>query len=266
MLALPWLSLALLSIGYLIALTYGQLSALAAVSIALLVIAGYAVRQQRKPWARYLGHGLFIVLALSLAMHWLPGFYNGRGIDPQRFTRDAVPFSMYLNQDKPLIGFWLLLACPWIVARRSLRLTLCVTALALTLTAVAALGGAVLLGITSWAPKWPEQSWLWVLNNLLLVTLVEEALFRGYVQGGLSRRLKHLPYGDNLALLLASLLFGLVHLGAGWQWTLLAGIAGVGYGLAYRFGGLGAAVMTHFGVNLVHFGLFVYPMLMPVTG
>ncbi|SET52933.1 hypothetical protein SAMN03159512_02615 [Pseudomonas sp. NFR09] len=261
MIALPWLYLALLSIGYLLALIYGQLGVLAGVSVALLLIAGYAVRQQRTPWARYLGHGLFIVLALSLAMHWLPGFYNGRGIAPQRFTEDAVPFSMYLNQDKPLIGFWLLLACPWIVARRSLRLSICVAALALTLTAIAALGGAALLGVISWAPKWPEQAWLWVLNNLLLVTLVEEALFRGYVQGGLSRRFKHLPYGENLALLLASLLFGLVHIGAGWHWVLLASIAGVGYGLAYRFGGLGAAVATHFGLNLLHFGLFTYPML-----
>ena len=119
MIALPWLYLLLLSIGYVLALTYGQLGMLAAVSVVMLLIAGYAVRQQRNPWARYLGHGLFIVLALGLAMHWLPGFYNGRGIAPQRFTPDSVPFSMYLNQDKPLIGFWLLLACPWIVARRS---------------------------------------------------------------------------------------------------------------------------------------------------
>ncbi|MFV3017315.1 CPBP family intramembrane glutamate endopeptidase, partial [Pseudomonas sp. KHB2.9] len=112
--ALPWVYLVLLSIGYALALLYGQLGVLAAISVALLLIAGYAVRQQRTPWARYVGHGLFIVLALGLAMHWLPGFYNGRGIAPQRFSADAVPFSMYLNQDKPLIGFWLLLACPWI--------------------------------------------------------------------------------------------------------------------------------------------------------
>jgi len=148
--ALPWVYLVLLSIGYALALVYGQLGVLAAISVALLLIAGYAVRQQRTPWARYVGHGLFIVLALGLAMHWLPGFYNGRGIAPQRFSADAVPFSMYLNQDKPLIGFWLLLACPWIVARRSLRLSICVTALALALTAIAALGGAALLGIISW--------------------------------------------------------------------------------------------------------------------
>ena len=44
------------------------------------------------------------------------------------------------------------------------------------------------------------------------------------------------------------------------QGSLLAGIAGVGYGLAYRYGGLQAAVVTHFGLNLLHFGLFTYPM------
>ena len=52
-----------------------------------------------------------------------------------------------------------------------------------------------------------------------------------------------------------------MHFGAGWQWVTLASIAGVGYGLAYRFGGLGAAIATHFGLNLLHFGLFTYPML-----
>lgn len=259
MIALPWTYLTLLSMGYGLALIYGHLGWLAAISFALLLFAGFAVRQQQIPIGRFLGHGLFIFLAVALAMHWLPGFYNGRAIDPQRFTDDAVPFAMYLNQDKPLIGFWLLLVCPWIVGRRSLKLSVYATALGLTVSAVLALGGALLLGVISWAPKWPDQAWLWVLNNLLLVTLVEEALFRGYIQGGLSRQFKHLPYGENLALLLASMLFGLVHLGAGWQWVLLAGLAGVGYGLAYRFGGLGAAIATHFGLNLLHFGLFTYP-------
>lgn len=259
--ALPWLYLALLSLGYGLALSFGQLGWLALISFGLLLVAGFAVRQQQVPVARLLGHAVFIFLALSLALHWLPGFANGRAIAPLRFTDNAVPFSMYLKLDKPLIGFWLLLACPWIVAARSLRLTVFASALGLTLSAVMALGGALLFGMIAWAPKWPDQAWLWLLNNLLLVTLVEEALFRGYIQGGLSRLFKHLPYGENLALLLASLIFALAHVGAGWHWVLLAGLAGVGYGLAYRFGGLAAAIATHFGLNLLHFSLFTYPML-----
>jgi membrane protease YdiL (CAAX protease family) len=261
MLALPWTFLALLAFGYGLALTFGSLDWLAAIPVCLLLVAGAAVRQREKPVVRYFGHGLFIVLALALALHWLPGFHSGLAIGNERFTDDAVPFSMYLNLDKPLIGFWLLLVCPWIVGRQSLRLFLPASVIALTLSAVLALGGALLLGIITWAPKWPDSAWLWLLNNLLLVTLVEEALFRGYIQGGLGRWLKNLRHGEHLALLLASLIFGLAHAGAGWQWVLLASLAGVGYGLAYRFGGLTAAIATHFGLNLLHFGLFTYPML-----
>lgn len=258
---MPWPYLILLTLGYGLALSYGHLGWLAAITIALFLIAGFAARQQHIRIARPLGHALFLFMTLALAMHWLPGFYNGIGIPRLRFTDDAVPFSMYLNLDKPLIGFWLLLVCPWIVGVRSLRLSAYATGLGLAVSTLLALGGAVMLGMIAWAPKWPDQAWLWLFNNLLLVTLVEEALFRGYIQGGLSRAFKHLPQGEHLALLLASLVFGLAHLGAGWQWVLLSGLAGIGYGLAYRFGGLGAAIATHFGLNLLHFGLFTYPML-----
>jgi membrane protease YdiL (CAAX protease family) len=41
-------------------------------------------------------------------------------------------------------------------------------------------------------------------------------------------------------------------------WKLLALLS---LGLAYRFGGLAAAIATHFALNVLHFGLFTYPML-----
>jgi membrane protease YdiL (CAAX protease family) len=261
MLVMPWPYLTLLSAGYVLALTYGQITAQASIAIILLLLTGFAARQQHARYVRYLGHAVFILLALTLALHWWPGFQNARMIDQERFTENAVPFSMNLNLDKPLIGFWLLLVCPWIIGRHSFMQALKTGALTLSLTALVTLGGASLLGIVEWSPKWPPQAWLWINNNLLLVTLVEEALFRGYIQGGLSRRLQHLHYGEHLALLIASLLFGLAHWGAGWEWVLLATLAGVGYGLAYRFGGLAAAISTHFGLNLLHFGLFSYPMM-----
>lgn len=258
---LPWPYLALLTLGYCLALSYGQLGVQAIASLLALVLTGMAAYPSRPQWLRYTAHAVFILLAVALALHGLPGFNNGRAIAPERITADAVPFSMYLNLDKPLIGFWLLLVCPWIAPRFAWRVTLRATLMALALVALAALGGAMMLGMIAWAPKWPASGWIWMLNNLLLVTVVEEALFRGYIQGGLSRWFKGLPYGRTLALVIASVLFGLAHMAAGWQWVLLAGIAGLGYGLAYRFGGLGAAIATHFGLNLLHFVFFTYPML-----
>ena len=117
MLRLPWPYLTMLTAGYVLALTYGQLSLQASIPITLLLLAGFAVQPQNHRYARYLGHSLFVLIAIALALHYLPGFHNAQVIEPQRLRDNAVPFSMYLNLDKPLLGFWLLLACPWLIRR-----------------------------------------------------------------------------------------------------------------------------------------------------
>lgn len=259
--AFRWLALGLLVAGYSAALANGQLGLAAAVPLALLLSAAYAVSRRRKPYLQYIGHALFIALAIALSMHWLPGFHNPRVIGPERFTVDAMPFTMYLNLDKPLIGFWLLLVLPWIQPPHELSTSLKAGVGGMLMTTVACLLIAMLLGLVAWEPKWPSVSWLWLLNNLLLVTFTEEALFRGYLQGGLCHLLKQRPYANGVAICVAAALFGLAHAAGGWQWIVLGSIAGVGYGLAYRFGGLQAAVLAHFGLNMTHFFLYTYPML-----
>ena len=122
--------------------------------------------------------------------------------------------------------------------------------------------GALAVGLVGWAPKWPALGWLWLANNALLVTLAEEALFRGYVQQQLTARWGHHRGGAALAIGAAALLFGLAHLAGGVQWVALASLAGVAYGVAYRYGGLAAAVLAHLGLNTLHFAGFTYPMRM----
>lgn len=246
----------LLSLGYALALWHGHLQPLAGVAVALLLVAGIATS---RPRLRIAGHALFIALALALGAHWLPGFDNARMVNAIRLDADAVPFTLFLNQDKPLIGFWLLLVCPWVLGRRS-RSLFTVTALLLT-TVVAVLAAGYLLGVVAWSPKWPGLLWLWAANNLLLVCIVEELFFRGYLQEGLTRLLRHHHGATLVSLLVPTALFGLAHAGAGWQWALLAAAAGLGYGLCYRAGGLTAAVLAHFGLNLSHLLLFSYPAL-----
>jgi len=46
---------------------------------------------------------------------------------------------------------------------------------------------AMSLGLIAWEPKVPSISGLWMLKNLLMVSFAEEAFFRGYLQGRLSR-------------------------------------------------------------------------------
>ncbi|MDR7006197.1 CPBP family intramembrane glutamic endopeptidase [Paraburkholderia strydomiana] len=259
--AARWLVPSLLAVIYFAAFANGQLTPLAAIPLALLLVAAFAVGPHRQAPTRYVGHALFIVLAAALSMHWLPGFHNPRVIGPERFTADALPFTMYLNLDKPLVCFWLLLALPWMRPRNPVLTSIQAGTVGMAATTIVCLFLALLLGTVRWEPKWPTSTWLFMLNNLLLVTVTEETLFRGYIQGGLSRLLRHLAHADIIALGIASIVFGLAHYSGGWQWIVLASIAGLGYGLAYRFGGLSAAILTHFGLNAAHFLLFTYPML-----
>ncbi len=237
--------------------TKGGIEPLALAWPALLALAALLARPSRAPAA---GHALFLVLAALLFLHWLPGFHNPQVIARAALTPDAVPFGMYLNLDKPLVAFWVVLAATPAMAGAGPRATLMAALAACTGAIVLCLGLALALGVVGWAPKWPASGWLWLLNNALLVTLAEEALFRGYVQERLARCWRDRAWGATAALLVAALLFGLAHYAGGWQWMLLAGIAGAAYGLAYRHGGLAAAVLAHLGLNAAHYGLFTYPM------
>ncbi|WP_050478717.1 CPBP family intramembrane glutamic endopeptidase [Herbaspirillum rhizosphaerae] len=258
------LSLALLLTAYGVALLDGQLSITAILPVILLLLAAAAVTEQRHRLWQYFGHALFIVLALALSLHLFPGFHNPKVFGPERITADAVPFTMYLNLDKPLVGFWLVLLFPWIRPSRDLRAALIAGVSTALIATAACMALAVVLGMVAWIPKFPAVSWLWMLNNLLLVSFAEEAFFRGYLQGGISRMLKQYPYKDALAIGVVALFFGLSHAAGGWQLMVLASIAGVGYGLAYRFGGFQAAVLSHFFLNSAHFFLFTYPALQPI--
>ncbi|WP_241052807.1 CPBP family intramembrane glutamic endopeptidase [Achromobacter xylosoxidans] len=249
-----------LALAYAWAWTQGGIEPVALAWPALLLLAALLARPATPRAAGAAGHTLFVIVAVLLFLHWLPGFHNPLVIPRAALTPDAVPFSMYLNLDKPLVAFWVVLAAAPAMAGAGARATLLAALAACAAAIVACLGLAMALDVVEWAPKWPDSGWLWLANNALLVTLAEEALFRGYVQERLARCWRDRPWGATAALSIAALLFGLAHYAGGWQWMLLAGIAGVGYGLAYRYGGLAAAVLAHLGLNAAHYGLFTYPM------
>ncbi|NHV24968.1 CPBP family intramembrane glutamic endopeptidase [Burkholderia sp. D-99] len=255
------LSVGLAALAYACALAFGKLAPLTLAPLALLAAAAWGVMPERARAVRIAAHVVFAALAIALSLHLIPGFHNPRVIAPTRFTPDAVPFTMYLNLDKPLVGLWLVWVLPWVAPDHPLSRALRTGAVAAVATAAACLAGALAFGMVGWAPKWPPSGWLWLVNNLLLVTLVEEALFRGYVQGGLTRAFHAFAWGPWAALAIGAVLFGAAHAAGGWQWIVLGTVAGVGYGLAWRRGGLLASTLAHAGLNVVHFGLFTYPML-----
>jgi len=255
-------ALGLLVTGYVLAFINGQIDVYALPFLVLLIGAAGCVTPHRQRVVQITGHVVFVLLAAALFLHRIPGFHNPLVIDPTNFTPDAISYSMYLNLDKPLIAYWLVLASPYIELSKPKAGWLKVV-LAAIVTILACIGVAFLLRFMTWEPKWPASGWIWAANNLLLVAFPEEALFRGYIQAGLDRLFSRWSFGQWLAILIAAVLFGLAHFQSGGAMIVLATIAGIGYGAAYRWGGLLGSVLTHFGLNLTHFTLFTYPALAP---
>ena len=168
------LSVGLAALGYACALAFGMLGPLALAPLALLAAAAWGVMPERPRAVRIAAHVVFAAIAIALSLHLIPGFHNPRVIGPTRFTPDAAPFTMYLNLDKPLVGLWLVWVLPWVAPDIPLSRALRTGAVAAVATAAACLAGALAFGMVGWAPKWPPSGWLWLVNNVLLVTLAEE--------------------------------------------------------------------------------------------
>ena len=90
-----------------------------------------------------------------------------------------------------------------------------------------------------------------ILLTFLLIAIPEELFFRAILQNLLETRIERTG-----ALLVAAILFGLSHfnhgVGFNWRYVLLAGIAGIFYGRAWRAERqIFASIMTHTAVDVV---------------
>ncbi|MEX0305439.1 MAG: lysostaphin resistance A-like protein [Leisingera sp.] len=230
-------------------------SHLTAAGLALLIagLSAAALLPRLAGPAAIAGHTALLLVCLALGLHIVPGVHNLLILDQVQSGPASAPYSLHLNLDKPLVFVALLLAWPPLLkdgAAASRPATLAATLLLAALFPLALAAGAL-----RFEPGLPAWALLWMLSNLLLTCLAEEAFFRSYIQQGLTRR-----FGAAAGIAAASLLFGLAHIGAGPAVTVFATLLGLACGLGYWGSGrFRVPVLMHFAFNLIHLLLFTYP-------
>ncbi len=231
--------------------------------IALLACSGWWVAQkQGHVLTRWLAGMLFIALSIALASHWLPGFHNIRVLNYQAIKSDSVPFSMFINIDKPWIGLVILLSClPLLKTCQDWQQAFQRVWLPVGLMLLMVFSAALFIGFVRWQPELPQITLLFLLNNLLFTSLSEEVFFRGFIQKSLMEKWQNYHWGAGVAIIVSALIFGLAHFAGGPSYMALSALAGAFYGWSYqRTGAIEMAIFSHWLLNTCHFLFFTYPV------
>jgi len=237
---------------------------IALISISFFAIAAYVTQSTQFTFSIRCVAGLAVLLlGYGLIGHYMPGFNHLKVLDAVHFSQDAIPFTLYLNLDKTIVGIFILGFSYCLITDRIAWKTMLIQTLPhAVLLFVIIIGLSLALGFVGFEVKFPVAIFIWVLTNLLFVSMAEEAFFRGFIQKYLTQFLLNSRCGNLIAILIAALLFGCAHYAGGIKYVFLATVAGIGYGWVYwRSQRIEASILTHFSLNLLHFLFFTYPAL-----
>lgn len=203
--------------------------------------------------------GFFVAIfrpkGFSYPLVWNPGvLYEG-----------GEPFSLYVNLSKAIGGYLVVI---WLgLGMRSKGSTLIGNRPLISQMAPVLIGASAILFVAfalygvAWKPKLPVGILYFVMVNLLVTVLSEEAFFRLLVQSQMERFFKNKRTGICVGIVTASLLFALAHAGATGAVFFLYFFAGFIYAAVYAWTrSLPASIATHFGVNIAHIILLEYPL------
>lgn len=254
----------MLGVSILFGLISKRIELISVVFILLLACFAYFLQNIKTPLiVRILSAVVLLILGGGLELHILPGFHNLQVLDKVKISEDGIPFSLYLNFDKTIVGIFILGILHQLITTKNEWIKMfkgMIPGAFILILIIACL--SFLFHYVRFDPKLPSSLLIWSCTNLLFVCVAEESFFRGFIQKYLCLVFQNIKYGYLLAISIASILFGLAHYAGGVLYVLLAFIAGMGYGFIYfRTKRIESSIITHFLLNLIHFLFFTYPAL-----
>lgn len=210
-----------------------------------------------KPWKQFAWLILLFWCAVLL-LHQFPGFTPQQVLSNVQKSPNSASFDLYLNLDKPLVFFALLFAYPPLLGKYKTIKFGVVVQIFIGLIGLLLLATSMeLIKIEHALPAWIG---IYILNNLLITCVTEEAFFRGFLQQAIVTKMNAI-----IGIIITSVIFGLAHYAGNIDYVIFAIIAGLFYGLAFQISRqLWVAILIHFFFNLTHLLFFTYPYLLRV--
>ena len=236
---------------------------IALIAIGLLAICYVIISKELKIKYRIFLLLLIFIISILLMTHTFPGFHNFKLLDSVLISSQGHPWTFYLNFDKPFIGFFALAFTIPLLPFRSMTKKMMLKIGSLTF-----LGVGILLFFAFFFKginvdiKFPAVSLIFLISNLFLTTIPEEAFFRGILQRELSQIL-NIRFSKSLSVLLISFLFALSHLIylRDLSYIFLTFIAGLIYGTLYELTkSIESSIICHYLVNVIHWFFFTFPI------
>ena len=197
---------------------------------------------QRGNWRDFL---VLAALGLAVDLRWFEGAWPPH----------LAIFSKILLLNAGIYGFLLIRQLDGVGFDLRLRLNdLGIGLREVVFSTPIALALGLSLGFLHFHPGWPfpsQAAVAWIFT-FFFIAVPEELFFRGWLQNLLERRM-----GRTAALFLTAILFGLAHFNKravlfNWRYVLLAAVAGVFYGRAWRSERrVGASAITHASVDAI---------------
>jgi len=259
----PWLWGSFIAVACIFAFIGKVIDLKVLVALALLGGAHLFLTSQVKGVMRLVLIAVALILSIALLGHFFPGFHNLKLAENLQISPNAYPYSLYLNFDKPFIGFFPLAISIPLLSRMHLQSvalkTLALTALGVMILVILAL----YLHLVEIDLKLPHITFIFLIANLFFVVIPEEAFFRGFLQRELSTSINS-KWSGTFSVIAVSFLFALLHVAfvRDLSYLSLTFIASLIYGGIYQVTrSIESSIFCHYIFNIVHFFCFTYPAL-----
>jgi len=250
----PWLWAPFLAVSIILAVQSGVANIYSLIPIGLLLLFHLLYQREPKGLERIAYFSIITAISVCLIFHWIPFFCNWN-----------ISGNLWLNYDVPFIGIFILgLQLPLLRSRpewtKMLIKTIPLAAAGIgILTLVSVKSGAVCID-----PKWPSHFFVRLAANLFLVSIPEEAFFRGFVQRELFKWFGGQWKAHFASVAIAAAFFTLMHLKWTQSYAMLGFVflAGLLYGGIYQFTkNIEGSIICHFALNVTHMVFFTYPAM-----